>query len=104
MSYSETQFEVSQVPEPAEPQAAVKVEGRSQFQLTWRRLRRDKVAVVAMIVIVIVVVLAIAAPAFAALTHHPVDIAYPDTGEDLNGEPGGPGGQRLLARHRRARP
>ncbi|HEY6786228.1 MAG TPA: ABC transporter permease [Trebonia sp.] len=91
MSFSETSFELSQAPEPAEPQVPAKVEGRSQWQLTWRRLRSDKVAVAAMIVVVIVVILAIAAPAFAALVHHPVDTAYPDTGEDLNGNPVGPG-------------
>jgi len=91
VTFSEASFEVSQVTEPAEPQAPAKVEGRSQFQLTWRRLRRDKVAIAAMIVVVIIVVLAIAAPAFASITHHPVDTAFPDTGEDLSGNPVGPG-------------
>ena len=91
MTFSEASFEVQQVTEPTEPQAPAKVEGRSQFQLTWRRLRRDKVAIAAMIVVVIIVVLAIAAPAFASITHHPVDTAFPDTGEDLSGNPVGPG-------------
>ncbi|HEX3965975.1 MAG TPA: ABC transporter permease [Trebonia sp.] len=91
MSFSETSFELSQAPEPTEPQSVAKVEGRSQWQLTWRRLRRDKVAIAAIVVVVLMVVLAIAAPAFAAITHHPVDMAYPDTGEDLNGNPVGPG-------------
>ena len=42
-----------------------------------------------MIVVVIMVALAIAAPDRVrhALVHHPVDIAYPDAGEDLNGQP-----------------
>ena len=91
MTFSEASFEVEHVTEPTEPQAPAKVEGRSQFQLTWRRLRRDKVAIAAMIVVVIIVVLAIAAPAFASITHHPVDTAFPDTGEDLSGNPVGPG-------------
>jgi peptide/nickel transport system permease protein len=91
VTFSETSFEVGQLSEPPGPQAVAKVEGRSQWQLTWRRLRRDKVAMTAMVVVVIIVVLAIAAPAFAALTHHPVDIAYPDTGEDASGNPVGPG-------------
>jgi peptide/nickel transport system permease protein len=91
VTFSEASFEVGQVTEPSEPQVPAKVEGRSQLQLTWRRLRRDKVAIIAMIVVVIMVILAIAAPAFASITHHPVDVAFPDTGEDINGNPVGPG-------------
>jgi peptide/nickel transport system permease protein len=67
------------------------VEGRSQWQLTWRRLRSDRVAMAAGIVIVIMVVLALAAPLFVAITHHPPNIAYPNTGEDAAGNPVGPG-------------
>ena len=80
------------------------IEGRSQWQLTWRRLRSDKVAIAALIVVLIIVVLAIAAPVFVAITHHPPNIAYPNTGEDVGRQPGRPGHQRLLARHRRHRP
>jgi peptide/nickel transport system permease protein len=67
------------------------VEGRSQWQLTWRRLRRDRVAMGALVFIVIMVVLAIAAPAFVAITHHPPNIAYPNTGETAAGNPVPPG-------------
>jgi peptide/nickel transport system permease protein len=67
------------------------VEGRSQWQLTWRRLRRDKVAMAALIVILIMILLAIFAPAFVAITHHPPDIAYPNTGETAAGNPVPPG-------------
>ena len=67
------------------------IQGRSQWQLTWRRLLSDKVAVVSLIVIVIMVALAIAAPAFAALTGHPADTAYPNTGETAAGLPVSPG-------------
>ena len=67
------------------------VEGRSQWQLTWRRLRADRVAMVALVVIIIMVVLALAAPLFVAITHHPPNIAYPNTGEDASGNPVGPG-------------
>ena len=67
------------------------VEGRTQWQLTWRRLRSDKVAMAALVVIVIMVVLALAAPLFVAITHHPPNIAYPNTGEDAAGNPVGPG-------------
>jgi peptide/nickel transport system permease protein len=67
------------------------VEGRSQWQLTWRRLRHDRVAMGALIFIVIMVALAIAAPAFVAITHHPPNIAYPNTGETAAGNPVPPG-------------
>jgi peptide/nickel transport system permease protein len=71
--------------------SAARVEGRSQWQLTWRRFRQDKVAIGALIVVLIMVGLALAAPAFVAITHHPPDIAYPNTGEDAAGNPVGPG-------------
>ena len=67
------------------------VEGRTQWQLTWLRLRSDKVAMIALAVVILMVVIAIAAPAFAAITGHGVDQAFPDTGEDENGNPVGPG-------------
>jgi peptide/nickel transport system permease protein len=86
VSITEIEFQAAAV-EGAPEQA---VEGRSQWQLTWGRLRRDKVSVTAIIVIVIMVLLAIFAPAVAALVHHPVDNAYPNTGENAAGDPVGP--------------
>jgi peptide/nickel transport system permease protein len=86
VSLSELEFQAAAV-EGAPEQA---VEGRSQWQLTWRRLRSDKVAITAMITIVVMVGLAIAAPAIAALVHHPPNIAYPNTGENAVGNPVGP--------------
>jgi peptide/nickel transport system permease protein len=88
-STSEIEFEAKSA--DAAQDSAARVEGRSQWQLTWRRLRSDKVAITAMIVVVIMVVLAIAAPAFVAITHHPPDVAYPNTGENVAGNPVGPG-------------
>jgi peptide/nickel transport system permease protein len=87
VSISEVEYQVSTV-ESAPEQA---VEGRSQWQLTWRRLRHDKVAVASIIIIVVMVALAIAAPAIAALVHHPPNVAYPNTGENAAGNPVGPG-------------
>jgi|SRR5215469_1277484 len=66
------------------------VEGRSQWQLTWRRLRGDTVSMIALAVIVIMVVLALAAPLFASITHHAPNVAFPDTGENEVGLPVGP--------------
>ena len=70
---------------------AAKIQGRSQWQLTWRRLRRDKVAMGSLVVILVIIALAIAAPLFVSITHHPPNIAYPNTGEDAAGNPVGPG-------------
>jgi ABC-type dipeptide/oligopeptide/nickel transport system permease subunit len=67
------------------------IEGRSQWQLTWRRLLHDKLAVTSMIVILIMVVLAIAAPVFASLVSHGVDQTFPGPGETAAGLPVAPG-------------
>ena len=65
MSISELEFQAKSV----EDTPAQAIEGRSQWWLTWRRLRRDKMAVAAMIVIVGVIALcAILAPVFASIT------------------------------------
>jgi peptide/nickel transport system permease protein len=92
VSITELQFEATSV----ESTPARAVEGRSQWQLTWRRLLRDKVAVASMIAILIMVGLAIAAPAIAALVHHPPNTAYPITGENAAGNPVGPGTNGFL--------
>jgi peptide/nickel transport system permease protein len=89
MSITEVQFEAQSA--QAAQNAGIAVEGRSQWQLTWRRLRHDKVALGALVVVLIMIALAIAAPAFVAITHHPPNIAYPNTGEDAAGNPVGPG-------------
>jgi peptide/nickel transport system permease protein len=84
---TEIQFQVASV--EGAPEHAV--EGRSQWQLTWRRLRSDKVAIASIVVIVVMVGLALAAPAIAALVHHPANVAFPNTGENAVGNPVGPG-------------
>jgi peptide/nickel transport system permease protein len=88
-SISEIEFEARGA--DAAQDSAARVEGRSQWQLTWRRLRSDKVAIAAMVVVLIMIGLAIAAPAFVAITHHPPDVAYPNQGENEAGLPVGPG-------------
>jgi peptide/nickel transport system permease protein len=84
---TEIQFQVASV-EGAPVHA---VEGRSQWQLTWRRLRSDKVAVASLIVIFVMIVLALAAPAIAVIVHHPANEAFVNTGETAVGNPVGPG-------------
>jgi peptide/nickel transport system permease protein len=72
------------------------IEGRSQWQLTWRRLLHDKVALISMIVILLVTVLAIIAPVFASLTGHGATATFPDQGETAAGLPVSPGTHGLL--------
>jgi len=72
------------------------IEGRSQWQLTWRRLRHDKMAVASMIVIIVIAILAILAPVFAALTHHGQAQVFPNTGLSASGGPLSPGSHGFL--------
>jgi peptide/nickel transport system permease protein len=67
------------------------IEGRGQWRLAWRRLRRDKAAMAGAAVIVIMAALALAAPAFAALTGHGPAQQFPNTGLSATGAPAGPG-------------
>jgi len=86
MSVTELEFEAQSAAE-----APPVIQGRSQWQLTWRRLRRDKMAIASAIVIVVMVGLAIAAPLFASLTGHGPNQTFPDTGISADGLPTGPG-------------
>jgi len=96
MSITELEFDANQADSAQQRGEGSPVQGRTQWQLTWMRLRADKVSMIALAVIVIMVVLAIAAPAIAALTHHPVDAAYVITGENEDGNPVGPGTNGFL--------
>jgi len=87
MSITEIQLQAASV-ESAPVQA---VEGRSQWQLTWRRLRSDKVAIASLIIIIVMVLLAIGAPLIASLVHHGPNVAFVNTGENAVGQPVGPG-------------
>ena len=87
MSITEVQFQATAV-EDAPAQA---IEGRSQWQLTWRRLRSDKVAVASIIVILLICAFALCAPLIAALTGHAEYQAFPNKGTNSFGQPLGPG-------------
>jgi len=88
---TDLEFEAHQIGEAQDRGVNAPVQGRTQWQLTWRRLRSDRVAMIALAVIVIMVLLAILAPAVASLTHHPVNTPYPVQGENEDGNPVGPG-------------
>jgi ABC-type dipeptide/oligopeptide/nickel transport system permease subunit len=67
-----------------------KIQGRSPWRLAWERLRRDKLAMASLAVIVLLVLFAVGAPVVAAVTGHPVDEQYRDTGLTEDGVPVGP--------------
>jgi peptide/nickel transport system permease protein len=87
MSITEVQYQATAV----ENAPAQSIEGRSQWQLTWRRLRGDRVAVASMIVIILIALAAICAPLVAGLLHHGEYQAFPVKGTNSFGEPVGPG-------------
>jgi peptide/nickel transport system permease protein len=87
MSMTEVAFQANAIGDaPVEA-----IEGRSQWQLTWRRLRSDWVAVMSIVVILLVIAAALAAPLIASLTKHGVDQAFPVSGTNSFGQPVGPG-------------
>ncbi len=88
MSISELEFQAKTVEGAGTGPA---IEGRSQWQLTWRRLRHDKMAVASMIVIILIALIAIFAPVIAALVGHGPDAVYPNQGLTANGSPVAPG-------------
>ncbi|MGI9009280.1 MAG: ABC transporter permease [Streptosporangiaceae bacterium] len=92
MSITEVQFQATAV-ENAPVQA---IQGRSQWQLTWRRLRNDKIAVASVVVIFLIVAFALCAPLIASFTGHGVDQAFPNTGENAAGSPVAPGTHGFL--------
>lgn len=63
---------------------------RGSAALTFRRLARDKAAILAFVVIVMVIALALAAPLIAALTGHSPIEQFRETGLSPSGIPVGP--------------
>src|SRR3954451_18997186 len=76
--------------DPAPETAAAKIQGRSPWKLAFERLRRDRAAVLCAVVIVLIVLMAIFAPVFQAITGHPPNQQYFDTGLTLDGQPKAP--------------
>jgi peptide/nickel transport system permease protein len=87
MSVTELEYQ-AHVVEGAPEQA---IQGRSQWQLTWRRLRHDRMAVASVVVILIIALLAILAPLFAGLLHHGVYQTFTSKGLSADGLPEPPG-------------
>jgi peptide/nickel transport system permease protein len=89
VSLTELEFQAQGLGEQAAPAGGI--EGRSQWQLTWRRLRSDKMAVASMIVIGVIAVLALLAPVVASLVGHGSAQVFPNTGLSSTGGPVSPG-------------
>ncbi len=74
----------------AEPEAVLagqpKIQGRSLTQISWMRLKRDKVALAGLAIIIFLSLVAICAPLLTALNGHPPNVFY---SEKLNSALGG---------------
>ncbi len=84
--------ESQEVVEPTEVTAAAAqkaIEGKSPLVLAWRRLRRDRAAMISLGVIALIVACAIGAPVFATITGHGVNELLPN-GKNASGQPVGP--------------
>jgi peptide/nickel transport system permease protein len=75
------------VEEGAEPQ---KITARSPMQLFWRRLRRDKVAMVSLVFIMLLILMAIFAPAIVSIAGAPDPKTQSSEALDVFGTPTGP--------------
>ena len=92
MSMTEVQFEAASI----EDSPVRSIQGRSPWQLTWTRLRKDRAAVISAVIIVILCVLALVAPLIAAAVGHGSNQTFPNTGLNQFGLPVGPGHKFLL--------
>jgi len=73
--------------------AEQRITARSPMQLFWRRLRRDKVAMVALVFIVLLVAMAFLAPAIVAIAGTPDPKTQSSEALDVFGTPTGPSGE-----------
>jgi peptide/nickel transport system permease protein len=88
--------ELPEVPAPGGAEPAQAIEGRSTWQLAWRRLRKDKAAVGSAIVILLIVLMAIFAPVIASITGHGPNEQFRITGLTPFGLPKPPSSTFLL--------
>jgi peptide/nickel transport system permease protein len=76
----------------AEVAVAQVIEARSPWQLAWRRIRRDRVALISACYIALIVLLAIFAPVIAHIVGHGPNTQYLTTGLTPQGLPRPPSG------------
>jgi peptide/nickel transport system permease protein len=73
-------------------EVAKKIEGKSPWVLAWRRLRRDRAAMIALGGIVFIIAFAVFAPVVATITGHGNLEQFRTTGLDPSGQPVRPSG------------
>jgi peptide/nickel transport system permease protein len=81
---------------PLEPLTGAEIAARSPLELFWRRLRRDKVALVSLAFIVLLVVVAIAAPLVVKLVGAPGPDVQDPNALTQYGTPTGPSAQHIF--------
>jgi peptide/nickel transport system permease protein len=72
------------------------IQGRTPLQLAWRRLKRDKVSMVALGFVIFLCLVAIFAPLLTALIGHGPNTEYSNTGLTIYDHPVGPSRMFLL--------
>jgi peptide/nickel transport system permease protein len=95
MSLSDGEIEVvvSGLPAPTEPLGDVKaIEGRSLWQIAWRRLRKDKVAMAGGVIAILLVLVAVFAGQLSALYGHDWKTQSPNLLDSSTTMPIGPFG------------
>lgn len=83
-------------PSPPETVPATTIVGRGPWELAWRRLRHDRVAMISLVVIVLIVLVAVVAPLFSHLTGHGPNTQYHRTGLTPEGLPRPPSSRFLF--------
>jgi peptide/nickel transport system permease protein len=88
---------------PAAAEAVTEIAARSPLELFWRRLRKDKVAMVALTIVAVVIVIAILAPVIVKILGAPdPNSQNPDLLDDF-GQPSGPSGDHWMGVDQRGR-
>ncbi len=83
--------DVDQPIRPGAEEAPVRrIEGRSPWVLAWRRLRRDRAAMISLGFVAFIALVAIGAPVVAMITGHGNLQQFRTTGLDPSGQPVGP--------------
>jgi peptide/nickel transport system permease protein len=86
----------TEAPLPGEAEPEYAVEGRSTWQLAWRRLKKDRAAMISAVIILLIILMAIFAPVIAAIAGHPPNQQYRITGLTSFGLPRAPSKTFLL--------
>lgn len=69
------------------------VVARGPWALAWRRLRKDKVAMVSAVVLILIMLVGIFAPVLTSILGHPPNTQDPVNGLTIDGLPVGPNGE-----------